>query len=286
MWDISDYITIPLDDWIQDVVVNWLVPVMRPYMRAAQWPIQQLLYYFNWGLHAIPFPIFAVAVSGLVWRTSGRSVALFTLISMVILNALGVWSDTMTTLAMVLTAVVICTAIGIPIGILAARNRYFDLALRPVLDVMQTVPSFVYLIPIVMLFGIGLVPGVIATIIFALPPIIRLTNLGIRQVSADLVEASESFGSTPRQTLWDIQIPLAMPTIMAGLNQTLMMALSMVVMAALIGAGGLGLTVYTSIGRLQVGTAALGGIGIVLMAMVLDRVTQSFGKPSVASRRR
>ena len=143
---------------------------------------------------------------------------------------------------------------------------------------MQTIPPFVYLVPIVMLFGVGIVPGVIATIIFALPPIIRFTNLGIRQVQEEKVEAGYAFGATPRQVLWEIQIPLALRTIMAGLNQTLMLSLSMVVIAALIGAGGLGLTVYTGLGRLDVGSATVGGIGIVLLAVILDRVTQALGQ--------
>lgn len=143
---------------------------------------------------------------------------------------------------------------------------------------MQTIPSFVYLVPIVMLFGVGMVPGIIATIIFALPPIIRLTNLGIRNVRADLIEAAEAFGSTSWQILWEVQFPLALRTIMAGLNQTLMLALSMVVIAALIGAGGLGLTVYTGLGRLNVGAATAGGIGIVLLAIILDRITQALGE--------
>lgn len=286
MWNISDYYVLPLDAWIQEFVVDWLVPNFRPFFRAAQWPVQQLLIYLNWILHMMPFPIFLIGVVALVWRIAGRYVAGFTFLSLIAINVLGLWADSMTTLAMVLTAVLFCTVIGVPVGVLAARSDRFEIVLRPILDVMQTIPSFVYLVPIVMLFGIGLVPGIIATIIFAFPPIVRLTNLGIRQVSADLVEAAESFGSTRRQLLLDIQIPLAMPTIMAGLNQTLMMALSMVVMAALIGAGGLGLTVYTSIGRLQVGSAALGGIGIVLMAIILDRVTQALGKTSAVSRRR
>jgi glycine betaine/proline transport system permease protein len=147
---------------------------------------------------------------------------------------------------------------------------------------MQTIPPFVYLVPIVMLFGVGVVPGVIATIIFALPPIIRLTNLGIRQVRSEVVEAGYAFGATQREVLFDIQIPMALRTIMAGLNQTLMLALSMAVIAALIGAGGLGLTVYTGLGRLDVGRAFLGGLGIVLLAIILDRITQAMGSQSSA----
>jgi ABC-type proline/glycine betaine transport system permease subunit len=201
---------------------------------------------------------------------------LFTAFAILGFDVFDIWAETMTTLAMVLTAVAFCALVGIPVGIVASRSDRFATFLRPILDIMQTVPAFVYLVPIVMLFGVGLVPGIIATIIFALPPIVRLTNLGIREVSAELVEAGYSFGSTPRQVLWEIQVPLAMRTIMAGLNQTLMLSLSMVVIAALIGAGGLGMTVNTGINTLDVGSAAIGGLGIVLMAIVLDRVTQAF----------
>jgi len=170
--------------------------------------------------------------------------------------------------------------VGVPLGIAAARRDGFEKGLRPVLDIMQTIPPFVYLVPIVMLFGVGMAPGIIATIIFALPPIIRLTNLGIRSVPEDLIEAAFAFGSSPRQVLWEVQLPLALRTIMAGLNQTLMLALSMAVIAALIGAGGLGLTVYTGLGRLDVGAATEGGLGIVLLAMILDRITQALGSES------
>jgi glycine betaine/proline transport system permease protein len=221
---------------------------------------------------------------------AGRGIALFAVLSLAFLDLLGVWSETMTTLAMVLTAVVFCAVVGIPLGILAARSDRFAGGIRPVLDIMQTTPAFVYLVPVVMLFGVGMVPGIIATIIFALPPIIRLTNLGIRQVRGELVEAGIAFGATPRQVLFEIQIPLSMRTIMAGLNQTLMLSLSMVVIAALIGAEGLGLIVFRGIGRLDVGLAALGGIGIVLLAIVLDRITQALGDPTAriaaAGRRR
>ncbi len=278
MMNISDYYVLPLDRWIQDFVMDWLVPNFRPFFRALEWPVQQLLNGLSNFLQAIPFPLFLIGATALAWRLAGRAIAVFTLIAVVALNLLGLWEDSMITLAMVFTAVAFCSAVGVPAGILAARSNHFAAALRPTLDIMQTIPSFVYLVPIVMLFGVGLVPGTIATIVFALPPIVRLTELGIRQVHPDLIEAAQAFGSTPRQLLWEIQIPLAMPSIMAGLNQTLMMALSMVVIAALIGAGGLGTTVYTGIGRLEVGTAALGGIGIVLIAIVLDRITQAIGK--------
>ncbi len=184
----------------------------------------------------------------------------------------------MTTLSMIVTSVLFCVVLGVPLGILAARSNRVLAVVRPVLDIMQTVPSFVYLVPIVMLFGVGMAPGIIATIVFALPPIVRLTNLGIRNVRGDLIEAAEAFGSTGWQMLWNVQLPLAMRTIMAGLNQTLMLALSMVVITSMIGAGGLGLTVYTGLGRLDVGGATAGGVGIVLLAIILDRITQGLGE--------
>jgi len=267
---------IPLDVWVDDGV-SWLVDNFRPAFQAIKWPVEKVLNGLDGVLQATPFAVILVLVTLLAWRVAGRGVALFTIVAFLVLDAVGVWSETMTTLSMILTAVVFCAVIGVPLGIAAAASDRFASGLRPVLDIMQTIPPFVYLVPIVMLFGVGLVPGVIATIIFALPPIVRLTNLGIRQVQGDLVEAGYAFGSTPRQVLWEIQIPLALRTIMAGLNQTLMLALSMAVIAALIGAGGLGLTVYTGLGRLDVGQAFLGGLGIVLLAIVLDRITQALG---------
>jgi glycine betaine/proline transport system permease protein len=278
---ISDFYVLPLDDWIEAVVKDWLVPNFRPVFQAIQQPVDWVLSGVDGILQAVPFLVILVLAGLIAWWVAGRGVALFTVIALAFLDLLGVWPETMTTLAMVLTAVLFCAVVGIPLGILAARSDRFASGIRPVLDIMQTTPAFVYLVPVVMLFGVGMVPGIIATIIFALPPIIRLTNLGIRQVRGELVEAGFAFGSTPRQVLWEIQMPLAMRTIMAGLNQTLMLSLSMVVIAALIGAEGLGLIVFRGIGRLDVGLAAIGGLGIVLLAIVLDRITQALGDPTL-----
>ena len=279
----SHYLDVPLDDWVGSGV-DWLVGNFRPAFQAIKWPVDQVLNGLDALLQAVPFVVMVILFAILAWRVAGRGVAIFTVISFIVLDLVGVWPETMTTLAMILTAVAFCAVIGIPLGISAAASDSFADGLRPVLDVMQTIPPFVYLVPIVMLFGVGLVPGVIATIIFALPPVVRLTNLGIRQVQGELVEAGYAFGSTPRQVLWEIQIPLALRTIMAGLNQTLMLALSMAVIAALIGAGGLGLTVYTGLGRLDVGQAFVGGLGIVLLAIVLDRITQALGQQGEESK--
>ena len=278
MWSPSDVFEIPLSDWVDSAIKGWLVPNFRDVFQAIKVPITAVLENLDAVLQAIPMPIFAIVVALLAWGVSTRGLGLFALLGLVFIDLIGVWSETMTTLAMIITAVLFCAVVGVPLGIAAARSDRFENGLRPVLDVMQTIPPFVYLVPIVMLFGVGMAPGIIATIIFALPPIIRLTNLGIRSVPADLVEAAYAFGSTPRQVLWEVQLPLALKTIMAGLNQTLMLALSMAVIAALIGAGGLGLTVYTGLGRLDVGAATEGGVGIVLLAMILDRITQALGR--------
>jgi glycine betaine/proline transport system permease protein len=203
----------------------------------------------------------------------------FTLVGLAVLGFLDIWSETMRTLAMVISAVLFCAIVGVPLGILTARSDRIESFMRPFLDVMQTTPSFVYLVPVAMLIGIGPVAGVIATIIFALPPIVRLTNLGIRQVQEEVVEAAFAFGATPMQVLLEIQIPLALRTIMAGLNQTLMLALSMVVIASIIGAGGLGDNVRRGINNVQPGVGFVGGIGIVVTAIILDRVTQAMARP-------
>jgi len=274
----SDFVTIPLDDWVELVVKDWLVPNFRPFFRALEWPVDQVLGGLTAFLHTVPMAFITLAFVLAAWRLAGRGVAMFTLIAFVFIDLIDLWSQTMTTLAMIVTAVFFCTIIGVPVGILAARNTVVWKVTRPILDIMQTIPSFVYLVPIVMLFGVGMAPGIIATIIFALPPIIRLTNLGIRNVRGDLIEAAEAFGSTAWQMLIEVQLPLAMRTIMAGLNQTLMLALSMVVIAALIGAGGLGLVVNTGLGRLDVGGATAGGVGIVILAIILDRITQGLAE--------
>ncbi|MBX9452981.1 MAG: ABC transporter permease [Neoaquamicrobium sediminum] len=273
-----DFLAIPFADWINLFVRDWLVPNFRPFFRSMQWPVSQVLNGLSTFLNATPMLVFTAALALIAWRTAGRGVAIFTLVALVFIDLIGLWPETMTTLAMVVTAVFFCVVIGIPLGVLAARSDIFQAVLRPILDIMQTIPSFVYLVPIVMLFGVGVVPGIIATIIFAVPPIIRLTNLGIRNVRHDLTEAAVAFGATPWQSLVEVQFPLALRTIMAGLNQTLMLALSMVVIAALIGAGGLGLTVFTGLGRLDVGNATAGGVGIVLLAIILDRISQALGE--------
>lgn len=236
------------------------------------------------GLEAVPPLLFiAVIVVLAIWRLDWRrkgawGLAVFALLGLLLVLNLGYWDALMETLALVLAAEIMVVIIGIPLGILAGNSDVADHILRPVLDVMQTMPAFVYLVPAVIFFGLGLVPGVLSTVIFALPPLIRLTTLGLRQVPGELVEASNSFGSTWWQMLTKVQLPCALPSIMAGVNQSVMLGLSMVVIAAMIGAGGLGNVVLQGITRLDVGKGFVGGLAVVILAIILDRITQSFGQ--------
>ena len=274
----SDYeVYIPLAEWIEGNIKEWLF-AQRPLFKKISAPIDTVLDSLETVLNFIPFPLILIIFVFLAYRTNGIKFAIFSLVSLTFIDLVDLWSESMTTLAMIFTAVLFCMLIGIPLGILASRSKTFEIILRPILDIMQTIPSFVYLIPVVMLFGVGLTPGVVATIIFALPPVIRLTNLGIRQVGKGFKEAGFSLGLSKFLVLIKIEIPLSLKTIMAGVNQTLMLALSMVVIAALIGAGGLGLTVYIALGRLDVGSAVVGGTGIVILAIILDRITQKIVK--------
>ena len=274
----SDYeIYIPLGEWIEGNIKEWLFE-QRPLFKKISAPIDTVLNSLDSLFNFIPFPIILLIFVIFAYKTNGIKFAIFSFLSLLFIDLVDLWSESMTTLAMIFTAVLFCMLIGIPLGIIASRSNTFEIILRPILDIMQTIPSFVYLIPVVMLFGVGLTPGVVATIIFALPPIIRLTNLGIRQVGKGFKEAGSSLGLTNFLILIKIEIPLSLKTIMAGVNQTLMLALSMVVIAALIGAGGLGLTVYIALGRLDVGSAVIGGTGIVILAIILDRITQKIIK--------
>lgn len=268
---------LPVRQWITDAV-NWIVGNFRDFFRTyVSPPVRGVMGFTQATLGGIPPGLFLIGIFLIGWRAASWRVGLFSLIAFALVGFMGVWDALVVTLSLVATAVLFCMIIGLPLGILCSRSDRFANAMRPILDIMQTTPPFVYLVPAVMLFSIGNVPGLIATIIFAMPPMIRLTNLGIRQVRQEYIEAAVAFGSTPRQILWKVQFPLAMPTIMAGLNQTIMLALSMVVIAAIIGAGGLGLEVYAGLERLNIGQAFVGGIGIVLLAMVLDRITQGLG---------
>lgn len=229
-------------------------------------------------LSVIPWWVIILVFALLAWRASGWKLMLGTVIGLFFIYNLRLWPSFLDTLILVIISALVSIVVGMPLGILAGRSERFHWVISPILDFMQTMPSFVYLIPALLFFGIGKVPAVFATVIFAMPPVIRLTDLGIRQVPADLVEVGESFGSSPGQLLWKIQLPVALPTIMAGINQTMMLSLSMVVIAAMIGAGGLGAGVLEAIGQLKIGMGFEYGVAVVIMAMILDRLSQGIGR--------
>lgn len=274
---LADTCRIPVGEWIE-AFVGWLLANGQAIFDGIFWVVDGLTMLLTTGLLYPPAWMLTVLVALLAaWRVGWRF-AVFSLLALALIVGMDLWTETISTLALVLAATVVSLVIGVPLGIWAARNDAIWNLLRPMLDFMQTMPAFVYLIPAVMFFSTGKVPGVIATIIFSMPPAVRLTNLGIRHVSKEMVEAGLAFGCTPRQLLFKVQIPAALPSIMAGVNQNIMLALSMVVIASMIGAGGLGDVVLRGIQRLDVGLGFEGGIGVVILAIILDRVTQSFGK--------
>jgi glycine betaine/proline transport system permease protein len=274
---------IPLGQWVADLI-DWLLATV-PWLFDAVSAVMQVLVDGLTDALATPPPVVWLVVFTLVaLLVRGWGLALYTVLAFLLVISLELWVETMQTLALVLVAAVIATAIGVPIGILAARNRAVSVVTRPVLDFMQTTPVFVYLIPAVFFFGVGVVPGVVATILFAIPPGVRLTELGIRQVDREVVEAAHAFGARPGQILREVQLPLALPSIMAGVNQVIMLALSMVVTAGLLGAAGLGAVVVRAVTQLDVASGFEGGLAVVLLAIFLDRLTAAFGHRTALSR--
>ena len=264
---------IPLGDWVNGGV-GWLEQTFSGSFDAFSSGALTLIEGLNRGLELLPFWLLIGLVSLTLWRLRGVRTALFALLSLLLVVNLGLWDEFLLTLTLVLSAEVVSIVLGVPLGIVMASSRPAERLLRPVLDLMQTMPSFVYLIPAVTFFGLGLVPGVVATVIFAMPPLVRLTNLGIRSVPQDVLEASDAFGGTRLQRLVKVELPMATPTILAGVNQSIMLSLSMVVIAALIGAGGLGQEVIRGMNTLDIGLGFEAGLAIVIMAVVLDRFTQ------------
>jgi len=271
------YIEIPVGP-VVDEIVNWLIDNLAPLFNSIKVGTATVLNNLEKFLLWLPWWIVLTSITLIAWQVAGVRISIWSLAGVYFIRMLGLWDMSMETLALVATAVLISNGIGIPIGILASRSHRIESTIKPMLDAMQTMPAFVYLIPALMFFGIGRVPGVMATVIYAFPPSVRLTNLGIRQVSSELVEAAHAFGSTPRQLLFKVQLPLALPSIMAGVNQTIMLSLSIVVLAAMIGAGGLGREVLMALGQVDIGRGFVAGFTIVLLAMVLDRITQALGK--------
>ena len=259
-----------IDDLIDWLVVNgeWFFDGINDNLKIV---LNELREFLVW----IPWPVMISLIFIMAWRLGSIRIGIASALGMVLIGLVNLWEPAMVTIAIMAVSVSIAVILGIPIGILMARSNIFEIVLRPILDAMQTMPSFVYLVPGIMLFGLGNVAAILATVLYSIPPCIRLTNLGIRQVNPSVVEAGESFGSTTYQLLSKVQLPMAIPTIMAGINQTIMMALAMSTIAAMVGAGGLGIEVLRSMGQLQEGQAFIAGSAIVIMAIIVDRITQS-----------
>jgi glycine betaine/proline transport system permease protein len=274
----SDFL--PLGEWV-DQGVKFLIDNDGGTLEQLGAGIGTMTESIEVGLLALPFWVVAALFIGTgLWRV-GWKFAVFCLVCCVVIDGTGFWPQTMVTLALIFAATAISLVIGLPLGIWVAKSDRVAAIIRPTLDFMQTMPAFVYLIPAAMLFGLGRVPGVLATVIFAMPPVVRLTSLGIRLVNKEQVEAGITFGCTPLQVLFKVQIPGALPSIMAGINQTIMMALSMVIIASMVGAGGLGNDVLASISRLDIGLGFESGLAVVLLAIMLDRITETFGAQGV-----
>ncbi|ACZ40769.1 ABC transporter permease [Sphaerobacter thermophilus] len=279
MWnEFPEQIDIPLANWVNRLV-SWLLVTFGDVFDAISTATLWILLRVESAFTAIPWPVMLVlvAVAGAL-STRSKLTTVMLVALMVMVGAFGYWHLAMLTLSIIVTSVVISVAIGLPLGILAARSDRAETIMRPLLDGAQTMPSFVYLVPALMFFGLGKVPAVMATVIYAMPPMIRLTSLGIRTVTEGAIEAAEAYGATPRQILFDVQLPLALPTIMAGVNQTTMMALAMVVIASMIGTTTVGSEVLMAIQRIDPGRGAEAGLTIVALAIVIDRITQGFAK--------
>ena len=275
--------SIPIGDWIE-AFINFLVEHFAFATKAFSSVMEVGLKALESGLMFMPPWLFIIIAAALAWWLSrNRKIGVGTVLGLLLIWNMGLWEATVSTIALVLISTMVAILIGLPLGILSAMNRGVYRVVFPILDVMQTMPAFVYLIPAIPFFGLGKVAAIFSTVIFAMPPAIRLTCLGIKQVPVELVECAEAFGSNRWQRLFKLELPLATPTIMAGVNQTVMLALSMVVIAAMIGAKGLGGEVWKAIQRLQMGNGFEAGIGIVIVAIILDRVLQKVGarnKPS------
>ncbi len=258
-------------------IINWLTVNASFFFDGISVVVEGLLNGFQSLLLAVPPIVLVLVFAALAWWIAGKWMGLFSVIGFLLIMQMGLWRQTMQTLSLVITSVIFALLIGIPVGIWASKNNTVERIVRPILDFMQTLPAFVYLIPAVLFFRLGPVPGVIATLIFSLPPAVRLTNLGIRQVPTEIKEAAVSFGATPKQILVKAELPVALPTILAGVNQTIMLSLSMVVIAGMIGAGGLGNEVLKGITQLRIDLGFESGLAIVILAIYLDRITQALG---------
>ncbi len=272
---------LPIDLWVENIV-NYILDTFQPLLDGIAAVVDGFGATIDGALLALPIWLAIALLTAFAgWRVSIRF-GIFTLLSLLLIASMDLWAATISTLGLVLSSTLLSLILGIPLGVWMARSKVVESISKTTLDFMQTMPAFVYLIPAVMFFGLGRVPGIIATIIFAMPPAVRLTALGIQQVPAEIVEAARAFGCTDRQLLFRVQLPSARPSIMAGVNQTMMLALSMVVIASMIGAGGLGNVVLQGIQRLDIGLGFKSGLSVVLLAIILDRITQSFGAKAAA----
>lgn len=259
-----------IDNW-----VNWLTTEADWLFNGIKDGVTYAIVFIEDVLKWIPWPAIVVGLALLSFAVGRWTLTGITVVALLYMGFMGLWSNTIDTLALMVIAVIVSIAVGLPLGVLGARNQVMDNIMRPVLDAMQTMPSFVYLLPGILFFGLGKPAGIFATLIYAVPPVIRLTNLGIRQVSHETVEAARSFGASPWQVLTKVQIPMALPTIMAGINQTTMMALAMVTIASMVAAGGLGDNVLRALQKNQAGNGLISGLAIVFLAIIIDRLTQS-----------
>jgi len=274
---------IPIGNWFSDLV-DWVQDNLQGLLDLISTVLESLNDWLSTGLNAVPALVMVVILAALAFVLRGWQLTVFTIVGMLVIQSMRYWKDAMDTLALVIVSGSIAMIIAIPLGILAARSGVASKVIKPVMDFMQTLPAFVYLLPALFFFSVGVVPGIIATIIFSMPPGVRLTELGIRQVDSEMVEAGQAFGTAPSSILTRIQIPLAMPTIMAGVNQVIMLALSMVVIAGMVGAGGLGAPIYGAITQLNVGKGFAGGLAVVILAIFLDRLSAGLGDRSAVAR--
>jgi glycine betaine/proline transport system permease protein len=269
--------SIPLAEWTESAV-DWITDTFDGAFDVLSSVIDAVVGSLEYVLLASPSLLMVAILAVIALLLAGWRVALFTALGLVFVISLDLWTAAMQTLALVMAATVVALVIGIPIGIIAAQSEAVEAVLRPILDIAQTMPAFVYLVPTVVLLGIGAGPALIATVVFAMPPAVRLTMLGIQQVPKDTVEAAHAFGATSWQTLIKVELPLSLKTIMAGVNQVIMLSLSMVVISGLVGAGGLGEPVVTGLSQLDVGISFVGGLGIVVIAIMLDRITRALAR--------
>ena len=267
---------IPIAKWVNSAIA-WIIGNFGGAFDVLNSVIEGVVNGLSFLLTLAPSLVMIIIFAAISYFLSGWRITLFTVIGLLLIVSLGLWDLTMTTLSLILVATTVCLAIGIPIGIVAAKSRRLEEISLPILDLMQTMPAFVYLVPFVFLLGLGAGPALLATVIFATPPAVRLTMLGIQQVPKETVEAAHAFGSTPMQTLFKVELPLSLSSIRAGVNQVIMLSLSMVVIAGLVGFEGLGKPVVEGLQTLNVGLAFEGGIGIVVLAIILDRVTRGIG---------